>query len=411
MYSQKQIEATLEAFAAREGWRPVPHSLIEVKEFEAYVESITTIERDSKNSYVNIKDGVALTAKRQRELYRWFENEQAMCSIDSGYFESHYAYIADETGAINKFENRKSQEILDSIIADLEDRGFGIEMLILGSRQSGVGTKILLKILHRTLFIPNTSAALGSVVHEKSDYMKQFINVAYDNLPWWLPPLRIKNGLFANNSKLGFYSGISASGIAQGYTPNCIYLSEVNKYPTPAKTIEDGLLRAVHSSRNLFLVLHGMKEESDWLRDLYRYAKEYWSQGKFRFCPVFIPWPMSTDVYPNPDWIRRYPIPEHWMPIKETLEHKRRCEKFVRSTAYLAKIVGEDWEMPQAQQWYWEFNYREAKVRKTLDQFERNFCADDGEVAAIESEQLAEVDIETLFPSPTDTQERVAAIR
>ena len=222
-----------------------------------------------------------------------------MCAIDSGYFESRYAYITDECGTVRKFQNRKSQEVLDSVIADLEDSGFGIELLILGSRQNGTSTKILLKFLHRTLFVPNTTTLLCSTTHEKTEYMERVLSVSYDKMPWWLVPIRMPKGAFGNQSRITPQSG-RASGIAQGYTPQCVYVTGVDYLPTPVKTIEEGLLRAIHSSRNTFLVLHGMKEsESGYLADLYRHSKKYWSQGKSRLCPIFIPWVMCTDLYPQ----------------------------------------------------------------------------------------------------------------
>ena len=150
MYSAKKIQATLEAFEKSEGWMPVYHTLDEVNEFKKYIDSTVTIEGNSKGSW--IQEIKPILANRQKEVTRWIENEQLLCAIDSGYFESRYAYITDECGTVRKFKNRKSQEVLDSVIADLEDRGFGIELLILGSRQNGTSTKILLKFLHRTLF-------------------------------------------------------------------------------------------------------------------------------------------------------------------------------------------------------------------------------------------------------------------
>ena len=410
MYSQNKIQAVLEAFEKSEGWMPQYHTLEETEEFKAYIDSIVTIESNSKGSW--IQEVKPISVKRQKEVTRWIENEIAMCAIDSGYFESRYAYITDECGTVRKFQNRKSQEVLDSVIADLEDRGFGIELLILGSRQNGTSTKILLKFLHRTLFVPNTTTLLCSVTHEKTEYMERVLSVSYDKMPWWLVPIRMPKGAFGNQSRITPQSG-RASGIAQGYTPQCVYVTGVDYLPTPVKTIEEGLLRAIHSSRNTFLVLHGMKDsESGYLADLYRHSKKYWSQGKSRLCPIFIPWVMCTDLYPQAEWLRHYPIPTGWKPILETQEHKKKCEKFIHSTPYLAKIAGSDWKMPKEQQWYWESQYSEAKARNTLDSFNKHFAPDDGDTLA-EPEVVTdeEIDMETLFPQPVAMQEKVAAAR
>jgi hypothetical protein len=411
MYSKRKIQKTLDAFEKSEGWMPVYHTLDEVNEFKEFINSIVKIESNSKNAW--IESVKPISEKRQKEITRWIENEQALCSVDSGYFESRYAYITDECGKITKFQNRKSQEVIDSVIADLEDRDLGIELLILGARQNGTSIKILLKLLHRTLFVPNTQTIISAMMSNKCDYIKQTLDIIYDKLPFWLPSIKIPKGAFNNQSRMSVQPGRSTTGIAQGLTPQCIYVTGVEDFPTPMKTIEEGLLRAVHTSRNTFLVLHGMKESnSDWLNSTYKYAKEYWPQGKFRLCPVFIPWVMCSDLYPQADWLRKFPIPKGWKPIKETEENKRKCELFVRTTPYLTKIIGNDWCMPLAQQWYWEFNYREAKLRGTLEHFEKMFAPDDGEPLAeqvVESD--GEIDFEALFPSPTKMQEEVASIR
>ncbi len=410
MYSAKKIQATLEAFEKSEGWMPVYHTLDEVNEFKDYIDSIVTFGSNTKGSWIS--EVKPLSAKRQTEVARWIQNEQALCAIDSGYFESRYAYITDECGMVRKYKNRKSQEVLDSVIADLEDRGFGIELLILGSRQNGTSTKILLKFLHRTLFVPNTQTVFSSAHNEKRADMDATMNTIYERLPWWLVPLRMPKRGYGNQSRISMQSG-GASGIAQGYTPQCVYVTGVDYLPTPVKTIEEGLLRAIHSSRNTFLVLHGMKEsESGYLANLYRHSKEYYSQGKARLCPIFIPWVMCTDLYPHPDWLRVNPILKGWKPITETQEHKSKCELFIRSTPYLSKIAGSDWKMPKEQQWYWECQYKEAKERKILDSFNKHFSPDDGEsLAEPVVESGVEVDIDTLFPQSVAMQEKVAAAR
>jgi len=410
MYSQKKIQAVLEAFAASEGWTPQYHTQEEIDEFKAYLDSIVTLGSNSKGAW--IESVKPISANRQKEVARWIENEIVMCAINSGYFESRYAYITDECGTVRKFQNRKSQEVLDSVIADLEDRGFGIELLILGSRQNGTSTKILLKFMHRVLFIPNTQTLLASVMNEKCEYMDAAMNTIYGKLPWWLVPIRMPKKGYGNQSRILTQSGM-ARGLAQGWTPQCVYVTGVDSIPSPAKTIEEGLLRAIHSSRNTFLVLHGMKEsDSGYLSDLYRYSKKYWSQGKSRLCPIFIPWVMCTDLYPQAEWLRHYPIPTGWKPMPETQENRKKCEAFIHSTTYLAKIAGSDWKMPKEQQWYWESQYSEAKARKILDSFNKHFTPDDGESLeepVVESNE--EIDMETLFPQPNLVQEKVATVR
>ena len=98
--------------------------------------------------------------------------------------------------------------------------------------------------------------------------------------------------------------------------------------------------------------------------------------------------------------------------MPETQENRKKCEAFINSTTYLAKIAGSDWKMPKEQQWYWESEYTQAKVRNTLDSFNKRFAPDDGESLeepVVESNE--EIDMETLFPQPNLVQEKVATVR
>jgi len=410
MYSQKKIQAVLEAFAASEGWMPQYHTLEETNEFKAYLDSIVKLESNSKCTW--IESVKPLSDKRQAEVRRWIENEQALCSIDSGYFESRYAYLVNECGVITKFQNRKSQEVLDLIIAELEDRDLPIELIIRGSRQTGIGTKIVMKFMHRALFTMNANVAFASVMHEKSEYIRQITDTAYEKLPWWLVPIRMRKGAFNNQSRISFLSGMSASGIAQGFTPQCIYLSNVEDYPTPHRTIEDGLLRAVHSSRNTFLVLHGSKvQKCGWFDSIWRSAKEYYPKGMYRLCPVFIPWFLCSDLYPVADWLRVHPVPSEWKQLEETLQYVKRCESCVHRNPSLSKILGVGWKMPVEQAWYWEMQYQEAKIRQNLEGFMKHFALDDDGDEKESTEEHVEIDMDTLFPQPVAIQEKVGAIR
>jgi hypothetical protein len=76
MYSQKTITRNMDEFAAREGWLPRYHSYEEIKEFSARLNSLIDMESNSKSSYISLKAGARLTARQQREIARWIENEQ-----------------------------------------------------------------------------------------------------------------------------------------------------------------------------------------------------------------------------------------------------------------------------------------------------------------------------------------------
>jgi hypothetical protein len=325
-----------------------------------------------------------IKAKRAKEIRRWIENEQVLCCLDSGYYERNYAWICDEKGDIYKFSNRKAQEVYDNIIADFDDDQVAIELFILKARQQGITTKTALKFLHRMLFLPHTQAVMGSVDEKKSELITRIIETCISKTPWWLLPERTTDRIkmigFINGSILSVQSGSQATGIAQGWTPTCVHISEIGDIPNPKKTLEEGLLRATHPTRKLFQVWEGTGSgNTGYQADKWRAAKEDWPLGKSRLCPVFIPWPMAPDLYPEADWIRKFPVPAGFKPLEVTRKHVQRCELFIHSTPYLAKVAGKNWKMPVEQQWFWEFNYLEAAKSHTQKVWLSQMPADDYE--------------------------------
>jgi len=361
MYSDRIIQANLAEFATRHGWMPEYHTQAQIEEFKKYIDSLIKMESNSRSSYVTLIK--TISRKRKEEIRRWIENEQLLCALDSHYFESRYAYVCDEGGTIFKFKNRKSQEVYDSVIAGFDDLQVAIRLLVLKARQVGITTKTALKFLHRMLFIPHTQAVMASVQADKSELIGRILNTAYERCPWWLVPQRLPKGAFSNGSVLSIQSGMQATGIAQGWTPTLIHVSELADIPKPKKVIEEGLLRATHSTKNLFMVFEGTGGgNTGWLAETWRAAKEDFPKGLHDLCPVFIPWPMATDLYPEADWLRQFPVPENFWNKREevTRKHVLRCELYIRNTPYLANVVGAQWKMPIEQQWFWQFNYLKA---------------------------------------------------
>jgi hypothetical protein len=382
MYSQSVILQKLVDFERRNGWMPEYHSLQWVEEFKAYIDSITQTEANSRNSYIDLNTRV--TAQRANWIRRMIENEQILCTYDSSYWETRYAYISDNSATIYKFQNRKSQEVFDSIIAEFDEEGVAIELMVLKARQLGVSTKVALKFLHRLLFMKNTQGVMASVNTDKSELLGRMMDICLKHLPWWLIPRqtvdRIKLMEFANGSVLAVQSGSQATGIAQGWTPTLVHISEIGDIPNPKKVLEEGLFKATHPTRKLFAVYEGTGNgNTGWQADKWRGIKEDWPNRRSRLRPIFLSWPCAPDQYPEPDWLRKFPIPADWRPHAETRKHVARCEVYIRNTDYLAKIFGKNWKMPREQQWYWEFNYDEAIKTHTQKVWLSQMPADDFE--------------------------------
>ncbi len=380
MYSERLITAKLTSFADANGWMPIRHTIEQIKEFTAYLESITSIERNSKSGYIRITK--RLTEDRLKQVKRFIQNEQILCSTDEGYWSSRYAFINDEKGEIIQFTTRKSQEVFDSVCAYYEDLEVAIELFVLKARQLGISTRTALKFLHRLLFVSNTQGVMSSVQQDKSELIARIIETCLQRLPWWLIPLQIggaqgKRKEFDNGSILSIQSGSQATGIAQGWTPVLVHISEIGDIPNPQKVLEEGLLKATHPSRKLFQVWEGTGNgNTGWQADTWRSIKD---GNHPRFSGMFLPWPLATDLYPQADWLKKTPIPENWTPISETRKHVRRCEFYIRTTPYLSRVVGANYQMPREQQWYWEANYVAAVKSRTQKVWLSQMPADDTE--------------------------------
>jgi len=370
MYSPVIIERTLDQFEAENGWRPLRHTLGQVQDFNSYIDSLMNVDRGDSRTWYSIKAGTRITSKRRAEIRRWIENEQFLCFADANYWKTRYGFICNEAGDIMRYSPRKSQQVFQQILEPFDEFQLSIELFIMKSRQVGISTEVALDFLQRILFMPNTQAVMASVKGTQSELLGRILETCWERQPFWLIPGRTSTKAsmpqWSNGSILSIQSGSQAMGIAQGWTPTCIHISEVADIPRPKKVLEEGLFRAAHSSRKLFFTMEGTGGEANsWQADKWRYYKANWGKGG-RFMPVFIPWPCATDLYPEPDWIRKHPIPEKWEPIEETRRMQHKAELYIRSTDYLSRIMGGDWKMPREQAWFWETNYKEALASHTV---------------------------------------------
>lgn len=158
----------------------------------------------------------------------------------------------------------------------------------------------------------------------------------------------------------------------------CVKNSEIADIPDPIRTIEEGLFRAAHTSKNLFMVLEGTgRGNTGWLAETWRKSKEGYPKGRERLCPIFIPWVMCPEIYPKEDWLRKFPVENSWQPHEITRKHIAKCESYIRNTPYLAKVAGTSWKMPIEQSWFWQFNYDSACKNHTQKTWASQMPADD----------------------------------
>jgi hypothetical protein len=379
MYSEIVIHRTLDDFAAREGWRPEPHSVDQVSEFTEYIDSLMDVSSNARGRTIWWKDGKCPTEARQKWIRRWIENEQFLCFADASYFATRYAHIRLADERVVRFDPRLAQIIIHQALAECDEKQVAIQLFLLKARQLGCSTVVAIYFLHRILFRPNTYAVMASVQHQQSDKLQGMIDLVWDKIPWWLPPpktiLKRKDPKWANGSKLSIQAGSQEVGIAQGDSPSCIHISELGDYANPKRVLEEGLFPACHPTRSLFMVLEGTGATSTpWQKEKWDFYTANWGKGG-RFQPFFIPPACAHDLYPHEDWLRAHPIPAGWEPPEETRRMRRRGELFVRSTDYLRKVLGQRWEMDKEFQWYWTCLYQEAIASHSEREFLSQFAA------------------------------------
>src|SRR5690348_359430 len=158
-----------------------------------------------------------------------------MCFSDANYWKTHYGFICNEAGDIMRYVPRKSQEVFHRILEPFDEQQIAIELFVMKSRQVGISTEVALDFEHRVLFIPNTQAVMASVKAQQSELLGRIMQVCWERQPWWLVPrqtvTKSSTPEWENGSIMSMQSGSQAMGIAQGWTPTCIHISEIADIP------------------------------------------------------------------------------------------------------------------------------------------------------------------------------------
>jgi hypothetical protein len=391
MYSEKKVQHRLELAEREFKFCPIYHTVDEVDEFDSYLRTTNKYVYDVQG----FPEGTQNLSAADRQ---WMLNEQVLCLCDAAYWLTRYAYLKNEENVVQRFKFRVPQRIYFDIICDLEDRDAAIEILVLKARQLGMSIFTELLITHRISFSHGITAVCGSADQTKTGEMSHMMFLAYDHMPVWLRPQytsRVESArgklLFGHMaSGVTLQHGSQKFGIATGSTPTLYHLSEVALYgDASVKLIDEGLWKAVHASPTVFGILESTgRGNTGWWAETWYYSKDNWPSA--RMYPMFLPWYCGTDIYPMPTDIRTHPIPDGWHPDRDTRAHAAKAALYVESTPLLRKhlleeqkrrgvYVSERWEMPIEQQWYWEWNHREAKTKGNESSFLQEMAGDDTE--------------------------------
>lgn len=379
MYAPSIVLDKIARFNEKYGWPLVEHSPDEIDAVNKYIASRYRTAPDGSRYF----DDSEWTPR----LVRFVQNERALCALSTEYYLTRYFYISAQN-RIQRFSFRSGQRAFFSVVQDLEARGQSIEIQVLKARQLGVSTLVEGLMSHSALFIPGAKCSIGSADEQKTYVMMNMMYEALENLPWWLPPARTKDkrsgrGLLEFShigTSIVVQSGSMKGGIGQGTTPTRVHLSECCDFTDPVTQIEEGLFKAVHSGPEIFMVLESTGNgNTGWWADQWRNNKEFYWQGRARLLPLFLPWFTTPELYPTPNWIKKFPVPGGWQPAPETVTMTNKCELYAHSTDILARILGAQWKLPREQQWFWEFNYQDARRRRTEKSWLRQMPCDDME--------------------------------
>ncbi|MGE0377244.1 MAG: hypothetical protein AB7Q45_17680 [Planctomycetaceae bacterium] len=385
MYDRTVIEERLRALADddRHSDHPDPFTPDREWSVEECQDLVQRIDR--------LKDPVTkrLTRELTREELALTRRERLWCTVDFVHHAERYCHITDWRGRKNLIQFNVPQRVIIQKWAEMERDGFAIMMLQLKARQHGATTLTELAIGHRAQFYTDVNGLIASARPERSLKMAKMMENAWDWQPFWLVPTRTRRSISkvpgllefgTMNSAVSIQHGSQMNGLARGDTPTVVHLSEVAEYKNPESLIEASLLRAIHETPWVFVILESTADGVDnWLHTKWKKTKEDWSKSRSRMCPLFLPWYIGFDLYPTDAWLRKQPIPPGWTPTEMVADHAERAALYVRQNPVLRSLLGNGWRMSREQQWYYEVSYQDAKDQNILGKFLQEMPADDME--------------------------------
>jgi hypothetical protein len=385
------VQENLDRFAAEFGWRPVEHSIEQVDEWKKRLEKVFVVE---KNGDINQMRRLSKAEKR------FIDNERAMCAASCHYFLTRYYYIKFKN-KVARFVFRQGQWILWQMLCELDRMGVSKMLQILKARQLGISTFAEGIAGWASQFVPGVAAQVGSADGQKTQIMLGMLTLAVDQLPPWLPPTQTRNKTASDRgimewSRIGsmvmVQPGSMRGGMGQGSTATFVHLSEVSQFTDPVTQLDEGLFKQLHEGPELVVLLESTGDSTHrsawwWKKQWIANRDNYWSGGA-DFLPVFLPWHTTPELYPGQFWLKKHPMPEGFVPNKDTEEHVTRAEAYVRNTPMLAKILGAEWTMPIEQQWYWQFKHEDHKRRGVEKSWYRQMPCDDYEALTSENDKI-----------------------
>lgn len=404
MYNRSTTDRAIAAASQHQQWELTPHSPSEVA-------SAITYFNDLRHP-----DTLSFRRPLDPAEQRFIQNERRLSALDFEYYGSRYARIVGWDKTSQPFVPNIAQRMVLDDWANLESRALPISMQQLKARQLGVSTLTELAVAHRVQFHVNTNAVVASADPDKSLKMARMIRYCWDQQPFWMMPtatkyVKLMPAEFAEiNTSLLVQAGNQFTGIARGDTPNVFHGSEICEWPDAGDLIDSSLLRAMHETPDLFLVLESTAlGRGNWWHKTWLLSKAQWEHGRARLRPRFLPWFVGTDLYPTTTWIRSRPVPADWQPKDITIRHADRAAEYVHADPLLTRYLAQgrrDWKMPREQMWFYEVERDQAIAKNTLNKFLQEMPADDTE--AFQSTNISAIDTEIILSYKERTKAPIA---
>lgn len=338
----------------------------------------------------------------------WVLCESTLCKLDFAYYCQRYVKIEDWSGRIVPFVPNRAQRVVLKRMAEMEEKGLALMMMFLKARQEGITTLFQTIGGHRVFLYRNINFPTGSAEPDKSRKMVKKLEFTWNNLPWWLRPRRTayRAGELVEygdlNSSIDVSWGNQTQGIGRGSTSTVCHLSELASFLNPEELVDAALIRTMHENPFSLLALESTAEGiGNWWHKTWEWNVKMMASGRARLEPIFLPWFLATDLYPTEGWLKRRPVPEGWE-IPDYIErHAEAARVYVDQTPMLKEELGDGWEMPLEQKWFYHLEYQEAREKKTLHIFLQEMPANPQE--AFQNSNPTVFDIETLNEVRTGT--------
>lgn len=389
MYSQKVVQSRIEALLAA-GHDP------DLAEYHFYYDRdyIRSVVDHLDSLVIKNDEGKVIEYRRPLDAAenRFISNERALCGLSYLHWAENYHWVRDKyTLGMVLYTQNTYQQVLTGVQAEMEELGKPNLVQLLKARQGGGSTDTNSKQQHRMQFIRNTSGLIASSDPDKSWKLAAMMSRSLARQPYWLLPpdlKELKTGetfLISKeqNSYITIQHGNQESGIVRGDTVNCYHLSEIPDWgkrgkATTYELIDDSLFGAWHPTRLHFGVMESTANgRNDYWHKRWNRNKADYPQQLSLENPVFLPYYLSPELYPTPDWLVSIPVPHNWTPPEFVKEHARLAADYVRSNPLLRKVMGASWQMSKEMQWWYYFSYTQADRDDSLNHFLSEYPAND----------------------------------